>query len=90
MEYIIKWVMPSDKSKLFWEITSPDNASLKEYASTMEFKVPVRADYKRLYCSGLMHIDDSDVAYFYPPVDTDPHDVDDIFDILYLEYGGEE
>ena len=65
MEFKIKWVMPKDKSKLFWEITAPEDEEFKQYASKLKFEVPSHADYNRIYCKGLIHIDDDFVAHFY-------------------------
>ena len=64
MEYKIRWKMPKDKSKLFWEITCMEDPEFKEYASKLEFNVPSRADYNRIYASGFLEIDDDKVAHF--------------------------
>lgn len=67
IDFSIKWIMPKDESKMFWEITSPDIEDYKVYASKLEFQVPSSADHNQLYCQGAVIINEDNVAIFYDP-----------------------
>lgn len=75
IEFKIKWVMPKDHSKLFWEITTKDDPSFKKYASKLVFDVPSTADYNRLYCKGELVIDDDNVAHFISTEGFNPYPI---------------
>ena len=66
-DFKIKWVLPEDKSKLFWEITDENDPEYKVYASKLEFRLRSTADYNRIYTRGAILITTDNVAIFYEP-----------------------
>ena len=65
MNFKIKWVMPKDKSKLFWKITCPDDDRFEAYASKLNIEVPSTADHNRIYCKGNLTVDEDKTAHFF-------------------------